>query len=94
MAASHAAMTCGGVPFGPGQAAELPDRQVDALLLDRRHVGKLREPRVADHGEQPKLAGVELRADLLQLADAHVERVVEHVDQHVAAAFEGGDDRR
>ena len=75
------------------QSAKLAHREIDALFPDGLEVGKLRQPLVADDRQQAKLAGIELRPDLLQLADAHVEGVVQHVDEHVAAALEGGDRR-
>ena len=87
-------MTSRGVPLGSGDAPELPHREIDALLLRRLHIGKLRQALVADDREQADAAGVELRADFLQLANPHVEGVVQHVDQHVAASLERRHHRR
>ena len=42
-------------------------------------------------GVDEALNRIELTAHLLQLADAHVQGVVQHVDQHVAASLEGRD---
>ena len=80
--------------LGSGQTTELPHRHIDALFLRRRHVRELRQPGIADHRQQADLARVDLRPQLLQLADAEVQRVVQDADQQVTAALERRDDRR
>ena len=94
MAASHAAMTSGGVPFGPASPRNLrTERSMPCSLTvsTSGNCGRRSSPTTASSRILPASS---CAADLLQLADAHVERVIQHVDQHVAAAFERGDGGR
>ena len=51
----------------------------------------MRESIVAGDREHSQLAGIELAANFLQLADADVECVIEDVDEHVATTVERHD---
>jgi hypothetical protein len=70
-----------------GEAAVLHHLHIEAGFLDRRHVGLFGNALRVESREQPHLPGFALRTEFLNFADANIERAVEDVEHHLAAAF-------
>ncbi len=73
--------------FGPGQSAEFRQRDVITRFCDGRDIGKRRHSNRIEGRQHAHFVRFILGADLGHFAHAHVERAVQHIDHHVAAAF-------
>lgn len=83
------------VPGGAPAALSIPEPRHDHIVHRRRDGGHFRQagpPRHAEDREQTQASGGELATNLLHLADAAVERPVQHVENQVAAAAVVADD--
>ena len=85
--ASSACVTSGGMPFGPARPRNLRTTRSTPCSLTVGTSGNSASRCSDSVGEQAHLAGLQLALHFLHFADADVERAVEHVDHHVAAAF-------